>query len=90
MKMKPEHYAIIRDSIQSLIPLEWVQRHWEMLVPDQRVKDIAKRVRWDCYWYARTRIERKGVTPEKLYAYLDDGHLDTALRAIMKELNFPQ
>lgn len=45
-------------------------------------KDIEKRLRWDCLYAA-------GLTPficDNLYSYLNDDHIDTALKNIIKEL----
>jgi hypothetical protein len=47
------------------------------------VKDLDKRYRWDLFSVATHG--RHDVT-ETLYAYLDDNHLDTALRSIVAPL----
>lgn len=40
----------------------------------------SERARWDCLWQSGFNI-----TP--LYMYLNDSHIDTALRAVIQECN---
>jgi hypothetical protein len=79
MKMTKEHYKHIEQAIDA-IPVKLRQSHFASLQLDNRVKDIDKRFRWDCFNYA-------GLTQfacDMLYKYLDDTHIDTALKSIMK------
>ena len=46
-----------------------------------KAKDVEKRVRWDAFRHAGYA----GILSE-LYEYLDDTHIDTALRSIMSEI----
>ena len=82
MKIKPEHYAHIKKAISTL-PRDKVLLHKEALKDDPRVKDQAMRFRWDLFW--ATRQESKII--HDLYQYLNDTHIDTALRSIVKELS---
>lgn len=43
--------------------------------------DIEKRLRWDAFHSSRYA----GILSD-LYAYVDDTHIDTALRSIMREI----
>ena len=82
MKMKPEHFAHMKAEITKL-DRERVAAHKAALAYDPRVKDLDKRFRWDLSHAAR-------LTPwicDNLYSYLDDTHVDTALRAIVRELD---
>jgi hypothetical protein len=54
----------------------------EVLSKDSRVKDLEKRIRWDLTYQANLT----GFICDSLYSYLDDSHIDTALKSIMKEL----
>lgn len=47
-----------------------------------------KRFRWDCLWAAKIIIgDGVGINGDlDLYAYLDDRHIDTALRHIVSEI----
>jgi hypothetical protein len=86
MKIKPDDYKIMRDAISKLLD----ERGGEVAVHaanirngmDNRVKDPEKRIRWDLSYAA-------GLTRficDDIYPYANDGHVDTALRAIVKEL----
>lgn len=81
MKIKSEHYNRIKQAIEA-IPEQTRKNHYESLKSDTRIKDIDKRFRWDCFNYA-------GLTSfacNTLYNYLDDNHIDTALKSIIKEI----
>lgn len=77
MKMLPEHF----DELKMLI--ECID------TPDRRVMYEAfgitydsTRYRWDCVW----AVPREARTPlfDRIYAYADDTHIDTALKRIIK------
>lgn len=74
MKIKPEHYSEIKRKIAAL-PQDQCRQHKENL----RVKDLEKRFRWDCYHAAKCHNS-------DFYTYLNDNHIDTALKQIIKEL----
>jgi len=81
MKIKPEHYTYIKSAIEAL-PLDKLLAHKEALKFDDRIKDLDKRFRWDCLYVA---IKSSWIC-DNLYPYMDDTHIDTALRSIVKEL----
>lgn len=85
MKIKPEHYAHMRDSIKAFCDAnqDKVAFHRESLKADPRVKDIEKRFRWDLS-YATPGLSQ--WICDNLYPYMYDGHLDNALRSIVKEI----
>ena len=83
MKMQPAHYAHILNAIAA-IPRDKAAAHKEALKSEPRVKDQAKRFRWDLFW--ATRQESKII--QDLYQYLNDTHIDTALKSIVRELEF--
>jgi hypothetical protein len=81
MKMTKEHYAYMKGAM-SAIPRNKVVSHYEWLKLQPNVGDIAMRLRWDWFHAA-------GLTPwscKELYPYLNDTHIDTALRKIVSEL----
>jgi len=85
MKIKNEHYNHMKSEIEKLFQnnLSNIDNHRSVLETDNRVKDIKKRMRWDL-------LNATNLTTfvcRELYQYLDDTHIDTALRNIMKELN---
>lgn len=81
MKIKTEHYKEMLN-VLSKVDKDAVRKHKEALKQDARVKDIEKRFRWDLLYAAK-------LSPwicDNLYSYLDDSHIDTALKSIIKEL----
>ena len=81
MKIQPEHYAHMRAAIANL-DADAVRAHRAALADDPRVRDLAKRFRWDLSYAAR-------LTPwicDTVYPYANDTHVDTALRRIVDEL----
>lgn len=86
MKIKPEHYSELESKIVAFINTnrEAVLAHREALKADARVRDLDKRFRWDLSRAA-------GITSvwmcDVLYPYMNDDHIDTALRRIVSELN---
>ena len=83
MKIKPEHLQHMRDAIQAVVVKhgpEKLTAYRSQIASDPRVKDLEKRYRWDLFHAA-------GLTRyacDVLYAYMDDTHIDTALRSIVK------
>ena len=82
MKIKPEHYNTLKTAISEL-GVDTIKKHKNYLLTDKeeqaKIKDIDMRLRWDCLWTSKIDI---GVW----YDYLNDDHIDTALRYIMHEL----
>lgn len=82
MKIQPAHYEHMKAAIAAL-PVEGMRAHKLMLASDKRVKDLEKRFRWDLSYAAK-------LTPficSDVYSYANDDHVDTALRAIVRELS---
>lgn len=86
MKMKPEHYAKIKAAMLA------VKSREPNMTPTHYAKhkigrDTAMRHRWDMYG-AATIDGNKTLffTVDTLYNYLNDNHIDTALRNIVKEI----
>jgi hypothetical protein len=79
MKMKKEHYDFVEEKMKPL--MEKVNNHRKFLVVEGKAKDVEMRLRWDVFSTA-------GLTNyvcEVLYSYLDDSHIDTALKKILKD-----
>ena len=70
--------------------LKKLREYKEGLKNDQRVKDIDKRFRWDILYATKIKIgDGEGQHGDiNLYSYMDDSHIDTALRHIMKSIGF--
>ena len=88
MKIKPEHYEHIKTEIKTLVDKadnrERMITYKLSLANDARVMNLAKRFRWDIL-YAVSGMST--WLSKEVYPYANDEHIDTALRAIIRELN---
>lgn len=80
MKIKTQHYDHMMNTIRDFMEknCQAINDHMEELKDDQRVKDHGKRLRWDI-------ANASGLIPwfcSDLYPYMNDDHIDTALRHI--------
>lgn len=80
MKIKPEHYAIMRERIAAIYVNVPSVSYYETL---PHVKDAAKRRRWDASYLAKLST----FFNLEVYRYANDEHIDTALRAVLAELD---
>jgi len=82
MKMQKAHYDYM---LSAIAPLKDRLVIWkdEVLTQDLRVQDLNKRLRWDALYAAKLMPWVCDV----LYDYLNDDHIDTALKSIMKGMN---
>lgn len=79
MKIKSEHYQTMLNAIASL-PRDKYLEHKAL----ELGADKAKRFRWDLFSAAKLYT----FASDELYSYLNDEHIDTALKAIVKELDY--
>lgn len=79
LKMRTEHYQALKDAIGRIPELE---AHRESYKTNNM---SPMRFRWDCLHYVTNDGEgRLGREFSKeLYVYLDDSHIDSALRRIV-------
>jgi hypothetical protein len=82
MKMLPQHYAQLKNEIECL-PRDRCLELRQGLQKVSGIQDFNKRFRWDLLWQTR---QSKWIC-DVLYSYLNDTHIDTALKQIMKELD---
>jgi hypothetical protein len=80
MKITPEHYTVLKSIIGSF-NREQVLAYKALKLG----KDPERRFRWDLFTFAR-RSGAENIALEDIYRYANDTHLDTALRAIVREL----
>jgi len=85
MKIKPDHYQHLKSLIETV--KDKIPSHREALKSDPRVKDLEMRLRWDALWATNKQNSTSAWMCANLYQYMNDDHIDTALRSIMKELN---
>lgn len=88
MKMTTEHYETLKLAIAKVS--HKAPEHREVLLRQDKYKQslerLNKRVRWDCYWAAQEYLPERFVI-NTLYEYLNDDHIDTALKKIQRELS---
>ena len=88
MRITKQHYNELKQAI-SLIPASAVKEHREFIKQEGKAKDIEKRLRWDTLYATRIKIgDGKGMPGLPLYGYLNDSHIDTALKHIMADLEY--
>ena len=82
MRMTQEHYNYVKSAISLIWTQEKHDAQRRFIASDGKAKDIEKRLRWD--WSYQAKISPWVCT--NLYTYLDDTHIDTALRSVMEDL----
>ena len=90
MKIKPEHYAVLKAAIEPLDKEEHRRAYRAGDFPrSASTKDVNMRYRWDLLYASKLKIGdsvgMRGDLP--LYDYMDDTHIDTALRSIVPDLS---
>ena len=76
MKITPEHFDIMQAAINKVVAVHPVSEYRAA-----NPEFSEKRIRWD-YWRAAGLL---AFTCDTLYKYVNDDHIDTALRAIIRE-----
>jgi len=72
MKMKKEHHEALKKALTVISPeLKWRYKKLEL---------SKQRYLWDCYWFV---CDNNLFRPKTLYTYLNDSHIETALRQIL-------
>ena len=92
MKIPPDLYARIVESIRNCAPRSAVIAHREALGQEERYQpgnggNLPKRMRWDLFWAASNRHP---IAREAYALGCNDEHIDTALRKAMEELGWPE
>lgn len=81
MKIKPEHYQILKTALLPQFK-KWTWEKYHEKFPTHS----EMRWRWDMYWLARKEGSLcKNFIADVLYSYMNDDHIDSALRKIAKE-----
>ncbi len=80
MKMTKEHYDHMKAAIDTLDR----DAMFATVKTVTNYKDLNMRMRW----YMANQAGLLRFTCDTLYKYLNDDHIDTALKRIMKELNY--
>jgi hypothetical protein len=78
LKIEYDHYRTLSDAIA-----EAREQRSELTLESYRLQRLTpKRWRWDLLWYCTARILPRNWVCETLYSYLNDDHIDSALRSI--------
>lgn len=80
MKIHPEHYEYMKTKLMTLAPQ--IQDYRDNIEAEGRARDPEMRLRWDLFY--DSGLSRWAC--DVIYEYANDSHIDTALRAIMREL----
>ena len=80
MKITPAHYSHLLEAIQPFSHLIPSQRAF--IIEEGKAKDVEKRLRFDLMYMARL----SAWACDNLYPYLNDVHLNTALRQVVAEI----
>ena len=51
-----------------------------------KVTDLYKRYRWDLFWLALRNSNNTDFLTKVLYSYLNDEHIDSALKYVVKPI----
>lgn len=91
MKITPADFALLSSSLAK-IPDADILAHAEALPTSERPpKNLAMRVRWDCFWLARKKEDSLRAMADRWSKEgVNDDHIDTALRRVMRERGLPQ
>jgi len=86
MKIKPEHYSHMKTEIDRVcfVYAEEIPKHIAQVKQLGRYHDLKKRIRWDMF----NTAQLTSFACDTLYDYLNDEHIDTALRSIMTDKEF--
>lgn len=77
LKIEYDHFCILQSAIRQA-----EKEFLETLDSYQQRKLTPKRWRWDLLWYATAKILPKHWICDTLYPYMNDTHIDNALRFI--------
>jgi len=79
MKMKPEHYATMAAALDAIRPL------LDAAVEEYKARGLSEmRYRWDAFTRAQVAGNSTRWMCDVLYPYLNDAHVDSALRHYFK------
>lgn len=75
MKIKPEHYAQLSAALEAIRP-----KIGQATAQYREVGLSEKQLRWDAFRAAKVAGDSTRWLCDVLYQYMDDTHMDTALR----------
>lgn len=84
MKIEKQHYEYLKNVIRSTISNEEFSALVKEIKDTKKYKDLGTYLRWFILKIAKLT----SYVCDTLYTYLNDDHIDSALKKICKELNF--
>lgn len=85
MKMSKDDYEVILTHFKAINKIAFWD-HVEFVKTDSSVKDLQKRLRWDCLFSHNPAQQMTYFVCDYLYKKgLEDSHIDTALKKAMDE-----
>lgn len=81
--MQKQHYDHIRGLFLLAFDVPTVELKRAYIIEQGKAKDVEKCLRW----HLLNVLGISSFICDTLYSYLNDDHIDTALKAIMKDLN---
>lgn len=87
LKMQAGHVQYLRDLV---LPYDSPQKR-ELYKAGKfenadKVQDLNKRYRWDLFWLGLRNSNNTNFLTKVLYSYLNDEHIDSALKYVVKPL----
>ena len=88
MKIKKEHYEMIKSEIAKVLR-SIGNVSVDTYIKEKIGKDHYKRFRWDCFHATAAHgFKQTAFICNTLYPYLNDDHIDTALRSILDGFDY--
>lgn len=85
MKIQKDHYEILLQAAKQ-VKAAYPDFTLENYIEQKLGKDHAKRFRWDLSYGMKKFLPEPHFIVDVLYKYMNDKHLDTALKNIVKEV----
>lgn len=86
MKIQPEHYKTLVNALKA-VKAAHPKISPQSYAANKIGKDTAKRFRWDALHAAKFDVEKgRSWVNDVLYKYMDDNHIDTALKKAVKDV----
>ena len=88
MKMRDEHYQMILDGFKEVKELQdTFEDDFDTVIKKMREDNRSeKRIRWDLFDAARINGNTINFICSYLYGYLNDNHIDSALKKAFKKI----
>jgi hypothetical protein len=85
MKIQKDHYEILLQAAKQ-VKESYPDFTLQNYIDNKLGKDHAKRFRWDLSYAMKKFLPEPHFICDVLYEYMNDKHLDTALKNLVKEV----